>query len=149
MIQKTRKCVTKFEVSRLRRRGDRKSKTTFVAPPLEAGAGKATTIDKQNKRISKIGQKLTEVRRIEASDSEMTTCYRQNRDMNAFPHLKFTDALKEAHFSQMTKTNQCCNMLLHTQNELKREREMIKNNIKEEEIVGAKDKREKSKEKLK
>ena len=127
-----------IEASRSRRRGDRKSETTFIKPPLEAGKGKATTIDKQNKRISKIGQKLTELRRIEELDREMTTHCRQNRDMNAFPHLKFTDALKEACFSQMTKTNQHCSMLLHMQNELKREREAIKNSINEEEIDHAK-----------
>ena len=42
------------------------------------------------------------------------------------PHLKFIDALKEACFSKMTKSNQCYNMLLHAQLELKNERDMKK-----------------------
>ena len=51
----------------------------------------------------------------------MATHY--NRDTNSLPHLKLVDALKEACFSQMTKTQQCYNMLLHPQMELKKERD--------------------------
>ena len=60
----------------------------------------------------------------QANASDVTARY--NRDGNVPPHLKLTDALNEACFSQMTKTQQHYNVLLHAQAELKKERDMKK-----------------------